>query len=57
MRLAFARLLFNFDIEATPEIEGWMDQEIFLMWRKKPLPIKLKPRDVKLRKEVIEMAS
>lgn len=57
MRLAFARLLFNFDIKATPEIEGWMDQEIFLMWRKKPLPIKLKPRDVKLRKEVIEMAS
>lgn len=56
MRLALARLLFNFDIESTPEIEGWMDQNIFLLWQKKPLPVKLKSRDVPLRKQVIKLA-
>lgn len=56
MRLALARLLFNFDLEGTPEAEGWTDQSVFLMWQKKPLLIKLVPRDVKSRKEVVGLA-
>lgn len=46
MRLALARLLFNFDIEATPECEGWDKQKVFLLWEKRPLMIKLTPRSV-----------
>lgn len=57
MRLALARLLFNFDLEGTPEIEGWTDQNVFLLWQKKPLPIKLHPRDIKSRKEVVDLAA
>lgn len=56
MRLTLARLLFNFDIEATPEIEGWTDQKIFLLWQKPALFIKLIPRDVKSRPEVVQLA-
>jgi len=57
MRILLARLLFNFDIEATPQIEGWMDQRIWFLWDKKPLLIKLRARDVKLRPEVEALAS
>jgi len=57
MRLTLARLLFNFDIEATPKIEGWTEQNIYLLWQKKPLPIILRPRDVPLRQQVTEIMS
>jgi hypothetical protein len=56
MRLTLARLLFNFDIEPTPDIEGWLDQNVFLLWEKKPLLVKLIPRHVKSRQEVIQLA-
>lgn len=52
MRLAMARLLFNFDLEPTPEMEGWTDQKIHLLWQKPPLWIKLVPRDVTVRQGV-----
>lgn len=57
MRLVLARLLFNFDIEATPAIEGWMNQEIHLLWSKPPLWIKLRPRVVALRAEMAAIAA
>ncbi|OCK85223.1 putative cytochrome P450 monooxygenase [Lepidopterella palustris CBS 459.81] len=57
MRIVLARLLFNFDIEATPQIEGWPDQHIWFLWDKKPLWVKLRARDVKLRPEVAALAS
>ena len=49
MRCALARLLFNFDIEPTAEMEGWTDQVNHLLWEKPPLWIKLKARDVPVR--------
>ncbi|EXJ90170.1 hypothetical protein A1O3_03239 [Capronia epimyces CBS 606.96] len=55
MRLLLARMLFSFDIEATPAIEGWLDQKVYLLWQKPPLWIKLKPRDVKLRPQVVKL--
>lgn len=57
MRLTLARLLFNFDIEPTPAIEGWTDQKIYLVWQKKPLFVKLVPRDVESAPGVVKLAS
>ena len=57
MRLALARLLFNFDIEPTPAIEGWTNQNVYLLWQKKPLIVKLIPRDVESTPGVVKLAS
>jgi len=57
MRLCLARILFSFDIEPTARIQGWPDQKVFLLWKKPGLWIKMKPRDVKLRREVVALAS
>ncbi|PHH93158.1 hypothetical protein CDD83_14 [Cordyceps sp. RAO-2017] len=44
MRLVITKLLWNFDIESTRESRRWLDnQRAPLLWRKKPLMIKLKP--------------
>jgi len=56
MRLVLARLLFNFDIEATPAVQGWTNQKVHLLWMKPPLMIKLRPRDVQLRPQVVALA-
>jgi hypothetical protein len=42
MRLVLASVLFSFDVEVTPESEGWTDQETYILWQKKPLICKLK---------------
>lgn len=57
MRLTLARLLFNFDIEPTPAIEGWTEQKAYLIWQKKPLIVKLVPRDVVSAPGVVKLAS
>lgn len=57
MRLTLARLLFNFDIEPTPAIEGWAEQDVYLIWRKKPLIVKLVPREVESAPGVLKLAS
>jgi hypothetical protein len=56
MRLVLARLLLNFDIEATPAVQGWENQKVHLLWIKPPLMVKLRPRDVQLRTQVIALA-
>lgn len=56
MRLVLARLLFNFDIEATPAVQGWLNQKVHILWMKQPLWIKLRPRDVQLRPQVLALA-
>ena len=57
MRLTLARLLFNFDIEPTPAIEGWAEQDVYLIWRKKPLIVKLVPREVESAPGVVKLTS
>jgi hypothetical protein len=42
MRLLFSKVVYNFDFELCPESEGWLDQEVFLLWDKRPLMVKLK---------------
>lgn len=57
MQLLLARLLFGFDIEATPKIQGWLKQNVYLLWNKPALWIRLVPREVKFRKQVDDMPS
>ncbi|CAL8574950.1 hypothetical protein XPA_000896 [Xanthoria parietina] len=40
MRLVMARLLWSFDLQGVVQ-EDWMDQPTYLLWEKKPLPIRL----------------
>jgi len=43
MKLIFARLLWNFDLELDPRSEEWAtDMKVYLLWEKPPLYIKLK---------------
>jgi hypothetical protein len=42
MRLLLAKVMFNFDLELCPESEGWMKQEVYTLWQKKPLMVKLR---------------
>jgi cytochrome P450 len=58
IRLVLARLLFNFDIKATPETQGWLKgQKVYLLWDKPAQWITLLPRNVKSRPEVYAMPS
>lgn len=41
-----AMLLWNFDLELTPESKNWSTQEVYLLWEKPSLMIKLIPRAV-----------
>ena len=43
MRLVMARLLWSFDLQGVMQ-EDWMDQPTYLLWEKKPLPIRLTRR-------------
>ncbi|KAK4496144.1 hypothetical protein PRZ48_012123 [Zasmidium cellare] len=37
MRLLLAALILSFDIELTPDAKGWINQNIYVLWEKKPL--------------------
>jgi len=44
IRMIFAKILWNFDVEIGPGQENWIkDQKIFGTWQKLPLPMKLRP--------------
>lgn len=46
MRMVLAKLLFNFDLElANPSEDWWTTQNTFFVWQKKPLMVKLTPRN------------
>lgn len=45
MRLILARVLWNFDLTLADESKGWIEkQDIFLLWEKAPLNLRLTPR-------------
>lgn len=47
LRLILARIVFNFDMELSPECRGWADdQELFAFWNKPALNVFFKPRKV-----------
>jgi hypothetical protein len=43
MRLILAHIIFNFDMELVDERDEWMNQDIYLLWKKKPLNVYLRP--------------
>ncbi|OAL51830.1 cytochrome P450 [Pyrenochaeta sp. DS3sAY3a] len=43
MRLILASVLFHFDLELCDDREDWLNQEVFTIWVKKPLLVKLRP--------------
>lgn len=44
MRLALARVIYNFDFELQPESRSWDKADIFVFWQKGPLNVKITPR-------------
>jgi hypothetical protein len=49
MRLILARLIYNFDPQLVDENNNWLDQEVYVLWRKPSLDVFLTPIN---RKEV-----
>jgi hypothetical protein len=44
MRLLFSKVLFNFDLTLNAECKAnWRDQDVYILWKKKPLMCSLKP--------------
>lgn len=44
MRLALARILFNFDLELHQDSLSWNEQEVYVFWQKGALNVKLTSR-------------
>lgn len=42
MRLILAKVLYNFDLELCPQSERWMDQEVYTLWEKHPLMVRVR---------------
>ncbi|KAF2263753.1 cytochrome P450 [Lojkania enalia] len=42
MRLITTKVLYNFDLELCPESNDWINQEVYTLWQKKPLMLKLR---------------
>jgi len=44
-RLALAKMVWHFDMELAEETdEAWLDQRVYIVWQKKPLIVKVRPR-------------
>ncbi|KAH8727461.1 cytochrome P450 [Phaeosphaeriaceae sp. PMI808] len=40
MRIIFASVIWNFDLELCPESSSWSEQQVFVLWEKHPLMVK-----------------
>jgi hypothetical protein len=45
LRLIVSKFFWNFDVELRPESDNWEQQEANVLWRKKPLYVKLRERE------------
>ncbi|KAK3388721.1 cytochrome P450 [Sordaria brevicollis] len=43
MRLILAKVIYNFDMQLADPSKDWLDQQIFTLWDKHPLPVYLTP--------------
>ena len=46
MRLILAKVVYHFDLELSPGNEGWLDQDVYVLWEKKPLMVNLRTRSI-----------
>jgi len=44
MRQIIARMLWNFDFQLLEGQNDWVDQDIYVVWQKKPLWVRLTPK-------------
>jgi len=44
MKLILARIIYNFDLTLMDQTSNWIDQDVHLLWRKKPLNMTVKER-------------
>jgi hypothetical protein len=44
MKLALARIVYDFDFELVDEKGDWFDQRVYTLWDKKPLMMKFVER-------------
>jgi cytochrome P450 len=47
MRSVIARMIWHFDMELVNEDQNWTDQNVYLMWEKPPLMVKLSHSEMK----------
>jgi hypothetical protein len=38
------KVLWHFDLTLCDEDEGWLDQPVFLVFKKRPLMVRVRPR-------------
>jgi hypothetical protein len=43
MRLILVKVLYNFDLELCEESDDWANQNVFILWEKKDLMVRIKP--------------
>lgn len=43
MRIILSKMLFHFDLSLEEESENWRDQEVYTLWQKPALKVKLTP--------------
>ncbi|KXH69073.1 cytochrome P450 [Colletotrichum salicis] len=44
MRVILARVIWNFDMQIADDSKNWTDQQLFGLWKKGPLNVRLTPR-------------
>ena len=44
MRLLLSKLLYHFDLVVDDESRNWTEQNVYILWQKKPLMCRLSPR-------------
>lgn len=49
MRMIMVKILWNFDLKLCDEDEDWLDQPVYLVFKKRPLMVQVRPRDDKKR--------
>jgi hypothetical protein len=45
MKLILARIIYNFNLELVSPTENWLEQDVHVLWRKKPLIMKVEERE------------
>ncbi|KAF6837161.1 cytochrome P450 [Colletotrichum plurivorum] len=45
MRMIMTKMLWNFDLKLCDEDENWLDQPVFLVFKKRPLLVHVRPRN------------
>jgi hypothetical protein len=43
MCIILSKVLFHFDMTLEPESENWREQEVYTLWQKSALKVKLTP--------------